>query len=176
MLQSPSAAVSYEAAWTLVSLSGAPTAIRAVSIPDFVFFPCPGGAGERKGGVDSKRYITFALTTILCVCVFFVVDRAKISTSPQGHFALFPCCGVFFPITMVLIVCKLWLCILHRRLSFPLCLRFMRGLLFFCLVFPSGLSRRAAVIVEIQTDGQRNTEMKKRKQIHVTRGGGGRGA
>lgn len=31
MLQSPSAAVSYEAAWTLVSLSGAPTAIRAVS-------------------------------------------------------------------------------------------------------------------------------------------------
>lgn len=30
MLQSPSAAVSYEAAWTLVSLSGAPTAIRAV--------------------------------------------------------------------------------------------------------------------------------------------------
>ncbi|CAM9975032.1 unnamed protein product, partial [Laminaria digitata] len=31
MLQSPSAAVSYEAAWTLVSLSGAPTAIRAAA-------------------------------------------------------------------------------------------------------------------------------------------------
>ena len=31
MLQSPSAAVSYEAAWTLVSLSSAPTAVRAAA-------------------------------------------------------------------------------------------------------------------------------------------------
>eukprot|EP00953_Heterococcus_sp_UTEX-ZZ885_P035855 18499-Heterococcus_DN1.PRE.1 len=31
MLQSESAAVSYEAAWTLISLSAAPTAIRAAA-------------------------------------------------------------------------------------------------------------------------------------------------
>lgn len=41
MLQSRSAAVSYEAAWTLVSLSGAPTAIRAVR---------DGGRGKQRDG------------------------------------------------------------------------------------------------------------------------------
>lgn len=41
MLQSPSAAVSYEAAWTLVSLSGAPTAIRAVRAVRVFHEPSP---------------------------------------------------------------------------------------------------------------------------------------
>lgn len=90
MLQSPSAAVSYEAAWTLVSLSGAPTAIRAVGLvcDGICVSTLAAAAGPR--GVHVGRCAARHLPSLLLLVFLFVVG-VRVRVRVWFRVARIPC-------------------------------------------------------------------------------------